>query len=121
MQIQKTQILVILFIVLLISNIIFAWLYVSSKVEIRSLQAKVESQKVNISVLSFTQLFMEKVLHGSKEVSFDDRLQLENSVRDLNDKEIFDSWQTFTKAKDSTEVQYDFYALFQLLLKKITS
>ncbi len=110
----------ILIIVLIASNILFGYLYVSSKVAIRNLNTQIESQKTNAKIVLFTQLFMDKVLGGNKQVSFDDRLALENAVRDLNDKDIFDSWQSFTKAKDSNEVQNDFYSLFQLLLKKIT-
>lgn len=117
---QNTKFLVTLVVILFISNMFFGWMYVSSRVQMRSLETKVENQKINGEVLLFTQLFMEKVLGGAKEVSFDDRLQLENSVRNLNDKEIFDSWQIFTKAKDAAEVQKDFYSLFELLLKKIS-
>ena len=117
---EKTKVLGIIVIVLFISNIFFVWMFISLKISVRNLENKTSSQKVNANILNFTQLFMDKVLGGSKEVSFNDRLQLENSVRNLNDKEIFDSWQVFTKAKDSAEVQKDFYGLFQLLLKKIT-
>ncbi len=117
---QKTKVLVILVIVLFLSNIFFVWMLVSSKMSVRDLQTKVSSQKVNGDILNFTQLFVNKVLNGSKDVSFDDRLQLENAVRNLNDKQIFESWQIFTKATSSVEVQKDFYSLFQLLLKKIT-
>ncbi len=117
---QKTKVLWIIVIVLLISNVFFAWMFISAKMSVRDLKTKASNQKVNADILNFTQLFMDKVLGGSKEVSFDDRLQLENAVRSLNDKQILESWQIFTKAKDSAEVQKDFYALFQLLLKKIT-
>ncbi len=106
--------------VLILGNIVFGYLYLTSLVTVRKLESEVESQQANSKIITFTQLFMEKVLGGNKEVSFDDRLALENAVRDLNDKEIFDSWQNFTKAKNSGEVQTDFYALFQLLLKKIS-
>ena len=118
---QNSKILSILVVILLIGNIIFGWLYVSSKVTIRNLSTEVATHKVNSEVLLFTQLFVDKILHGSKEVSFEDRLQLENAVRDMNNKEIFDSWQTFTNAKTPTEVQQDFYILFHLLLGKVQS
>jgi len=118
---QYKKKLVMLIIVLIISNTVLTYLYVSSKVKIRNLETVVATQEVNTKIVFFAQLFMNKVLSGSKEVSFDDRLRLENAVRDLNDKEIFDSWQIFTNAKNTTEVQQDFYNLFQLLLKKITS
>jgi hypothetical protein len=118
---QKSNIpITILLIALVMGNIFFIWKYATSQIAVHNLESKIENQKVNDKILLFTQLFMDKVLSGSKEVSFEDRLQLENSVRDLNDKEVFDSWQTFTRAKDQTETQQNFYSLFQLLLKKIT-
>ena len=117
---QKTNFSNIVIVILIISNIFFAWKFLASEVTIKNLQTKIDSQKTNNQILLFTQLFMDKVLSGSKEVSFDDRLQLENSVRALNDKEVFDSWQTFTRASNQTQTQQDFYNLFKLLLKKIT-
>jgi hypothetical protein len=83
------------------------------------MEIMIQKQQINSKILSFTQLFMDKVLQGSTTVSFDDRLQLENSVRALNDNEIFSSWQKFTNAKSQTEIQQDFYKLFDLLLKSI--
>jgi len=79
----------------------------------------IESQKINEKVFTFSQLFFDKVLQGEKEVSFDDRLELENAVRALNDKDIFNAWTKFTNAKDQGEVQKSFYNLFKLLLNKI--
>ncbi len=117
---KKSKTFIIILTILVISNILFIGMYVTSKVQVMNLEKQVAGQKSNSKIVTFTQLFMQKVLGGDKEVSFDDRFALEKAVRDLNDQEIFDSWQTFTKAKDSSEVQTDFYALFQLLLKKIT-
>ena len=114
---QSTKYLILLAVILLIGNIFFGYKYLENQKIIDQVNKK---QQINSNILSFTELFMDKVLNGTKEVSFEDRLQLENSVRELNDKEVYNSWQTFTKAKDSAEVQKDFYALFQLLLKKIT-
>jgi len=106
--------------ILAFSTIFFAYFYFSSCVKFSSAEKTIASQQVNEKILNFSQLFFEKVLQGTKEVSFDDRLQLENSVRALNDKEIFDSWTKFTNAKNQNEVQKNFYNLFQLLLNKIT-
>jgi hypothetical protein len=117
-QINKT--IKIIITVLFITTIFFAYLYFSSCVKFSNAEKIIASQQVNEKVLSFSQLFFEKVLQGTKEVSFDDRLRLENSVRELNDKEIFDSWTKFTGAKDQAQIQKNFYSLFQLLLDKIT-
>ena len=121
MQNKNSKVLIILVLLLVASTLFFAWKYTKSQVAIRSLETQVQSQTENTKILLFAQLFMDKVLAGSKEVSFEDRLALENSVRNLNDKEIFDSWQKFTAAKNADEAQQDFYALFQLLLKKMSA
>ncbi len=114
---NKSKILVaVLLVALVISNAFFAYMYLKNT---RALADATQKQQINKNVLSFTELFMTKVLQGSSVVSFDDRLQLENSVRALNDKDIFTSWTNFTNAKSQTETQQAFYALFNLLLKKL--
>lgn len=110
--------LAILFIALIIGNIFFASKFLTN---IRELEQIEEEQQINDKVLSFTNLFMAKVLRGGTTVSFDDRLLLENSVRALNDKEIFSAWEKFTKAGSQAEVQQAFYNLFDRLLAKIKS
>jgi Na+-transporting NADH:ubiquinone oxidoreductase subunit NqrC len=109
---------VVLFILLIASNIFFAVKYFLNVKQIKQIK---QEQQINSDVLSFTKLFVDKVLMGSKEVSFEDRLQLENSIRALKDKEAFDLWDKFTKAKEQTEIQSNFYDLFSLLLTKIKS
>ncbi len=94
----------------------FACMYLMNLQRVEVLENK---QEINSNVLTFTQLFVDKVLKGNKEVSFEDRLQLENSIRALKDKETFDCWERFTNAKSQDEVQNNFYELFSLLLKKI--
>ena len=108
--------IIILFVLLIASNIFFVVKYFINIKEIRQIEQK---QQINNDVLSFTNLFVDKVLMGNKNVSFEDRLQLENSIRALKDKQAFDSWDKFTKAKEQTEIQSNFYDLFSLLLKKI--
>jgi len=110
----------ILITILIIGNVFFLFMYVSSQLKLRETEQTVASQKINSQVLDFSELFFDKVLQGTKEVSFDDRLQLENAVRALNDKEIFDTWTKFTSAKDQAEVQRSFYNLFRLLFSKLS-
>ncbi len=109
---------VLIFILLVTSNIFFAVKYFINIKQIKQIEQR---QQINSDVLSFTKLFVDKVLMGNKDVSFEDRLQLENSIRALKDKEAFDLWDKFTKAKEQTDVQHNFYDLFSLLLTKIKS
>ena len=68
----------------------------------------------------FAKLLVEKILLGTGTVSFDDRLQLENAVRDINDPEIFTEWEKFTDSSSNSETQQTLGTLFDLLLKKIS-
>ena len=70
-------------------------------------------------VLNFSKLFITKVLKADGEVSFDDRLLLENSVRSIDDKSIFDQWQKFVNAKSSLEAQIEVKNLLEMLVDKI--
>ena len=113
------KILIILLVIFLLGDILFATMFVKARMDLSNANQTIAGEKTNAQVLVFARLFFNKVLQGNKEVSFDDRLQLENAVRALNDKDIFDSWNKFTLAKSQTEVQADFYSLFELLLGKI--
>lgn len=71
-------------------------------------------------VLSFAKLFITKVLKADGEVSFDDRLALENAVRNINDKAIFDQWQSFINAKTALDAQIQVKNLLEMLINKIS-
>jgi hypothetical protein len=71
-------------------------------------------------VLDFTKLFIAKVLKADGDVSFDDRLQLETFVRNINDKTIFDQWQKFINAQTPLEAQIEVKNLLEMLISKIS-
>lgn len=110
----------ILFAVLAIGLVFFAMQAVSLKGQLQAARETIESQRINQKVLLFSKLFVADVLQGGNTVSFDQRLRLENAVRDIKDEAIYAAWQKFTNAKDQAEIQQNFSALFQLLLKKIS-
>ena len=70
------------------------------------------------NVLAFTDMFVEKVLLANKEISFDTRLELETTVRSLNDQQISAQWQVFTKAETKEEASQQAKQLLNLLIKK---
>jgi hypothetical protein len=63
-------------------------------------------------------MFTENVLLADKEIDFDSRLSLETSVRTLNDKEIFDQWQVFTKTLTKEDASLQAKKLLRLLVEK---
>lgn len=77
-----------------------------------------QSQQVNQKVLTFRNMFTEKVLLANAEVDFDTRLTLETAVRNLNDQEIFDQWTIFTKAETKEEASAEAKKLLHLLVQK---
>lgn len=84
----------------------------------RSVTEQISVYKHNDKVLNFTKMFVTLVLKSDGDVSFEDRLTLENAVRAIGDKEIFSQWQKFTKSTDQ-EAGKEAKNLFGLLLAKI--
>jgi hypothetical protein len=70
-------------------------------------------------VIHFTNLVINKVLNAQGEVSFDDRLALENAVRDTKDAQLLAQWNSFTAAKDESAAQQEMKKLLSLLVAKM--
>ena len=77
------------------------------------------SYRYNEKALLFLRLFVEKVLEAEREVSFEDRLQLETQVRELKDPEVTSAWNSFAKAKTESQAQTAVKTLLKLLTDKI--
>ena len=118
--ITKRNVILFIFILLLSGNIFLAGQYYISLKNIQISQNKLLIYQHNEKILNFTKLFIEKVLQAQEEVSFEDRLRLENAVRDLNNKDILDQWNKFTTSKTETQAQTEVKNLLELLINKIS-
>ena len=78
-----------------------------------------QSAQMDARMLTFTQMFVEKVLMASTEIDFDTRLALETAVRNLNDQQIFNQWQAFTKSSTKEEASNAAKLLLNMLIKKV--
>ncbi len=116
---KKQTVIIILIVALVLLNIFFVSQWILAMQKVKTLSTKVNADQKNAKIISFVQLLTNGVLNGSKEVSFDDRLNLEKAVRDLNDQEIFNSWQKFTQSSGA-QTQQSFVDLIKILLKKIS-
>lgn len=76
-------------------------------------------QKNNAEVSDFIKLLIIKVLRSDAEVSFEDRLKLEESVREFNDSKILEKWQNFVNANNESEGRKKLLDLLDGLVTKI--
>lgn len=105
--------------ILILAVIGLAGLSAYEYVENQKLNHVIKSQKTNEKVVSFLNLFIEKVLKTDKEVSFEDRLKLENAIRDTGDPNLLVRWEQFTGGSNETEIQQGVKDLLEALAKKI--
>ena len=113
--------LLIIITVLVVGNICFGFFYFRDCRELSEYKKEITIQKTNSSVLLFADLFIDKVLLGQGTVDFEDRLSLENAVRDVKDKEIFSNWEAFTKSQNDRESQTAVGNLLKLLFAKVAN
>jgi hypothetical protein len=117
---QKIRLFAIIIITILaVAAVLFAVMYFLDRQELLQARQQLKAQQTNEKVLVFAKLFVDKVLLGEGTVSFDDRLSLENAVRDISDKEIFSDWQEFTNSQSDKESQAAVGNLLKLLFNKI--
>jgi len=105
--------------ILLASNFVLLIRYSSLQKELEETQKSIEEQEFNKGVISFLNLFVDEVLNTEGEVSFEERLKLENAVRDLEDDEILTQWNSFVDSQDENEAQTQVRNLLKLLMNKI--
>ena len=116
---NKKIILTIVILVLLVGNIFLGFEYLNVQSQLHQVQGLLTTQETNEKVVDFTKLFIDKVLKAKGEVSFDDRLKLENDVRDLHDQEILNQWNKFIDSQTESEAQTQVKNLLELLVNKI--
>jgi hypothetical protein len=116
---NKKGIYSIIIVILLVGNIIFAQFYFSNRQQSTKTDQLMVEMKKEKKVLAFLQLFVEKVLQAEEEVSFNDRLLLENAVRGLEDDQIMVKWQAFVDSKTPQQSQDNLKDLLEVLVKSV--
>lgn len=106
-------------VLLIVGNIFFAYSYFNTYKELQIVKSVSANTELNNKVIDFTLLFIKKVLQSEKEVDFETRLSLENSVRDLKDEAIMSEWQNFVASKTQLDAQNSVKKLLEILVVKI--
>jgi hypothetical protein len=67
----------------------------------------------------FLKLFIDTVLNTKETISFENRVKLENDIRQLGDKAITTQWETFIKSTDTKLAQEAAVKLMSMLGSKM--
>jgi predicted DNA-binding helix-hairpin-helix protein len=113
-------IFLVLILLLLASNVFWLSQYYVMRKEADTAKSELKTQEINKKVLGFYQMFVEKVLKSQGEISFETRLKLENSIRDIGDDALLNQWNKFVASKTEPEAQQEVVNLLSLLLGKIS-
>ena len=116
---KKRSFFLLFIIILLVASGFLAYQYIAERNKLIAAEKTIALQNLNSGIVEFMKLFSEKVLNTQGEISFEDRLNLENSVRNLNDQDILNQWGKFVNSNDQTEAQNNVKNLLQLLINKI--
>ena len=115
----SATILIIIIVILAATNAYAAYKYFASIQALELANRLANVRTTNNRVIDFTKLVIDKVLHADKGVSFEDRLQLENEVRGLNDEQILKKWNSFVGSKTQEEAQNNLRDLLSMLINKV--
>ena len=116
---KKNTFLIVTLAVVLFGAFFFGIQYTLEAKQVSKLQQDLSLERTNVKVAAFLNLFIQKVLKTDKEISFEDRLQLENAIRDINDPILLAKWEAFTQANSETDIQARVKDLLEALVKKI--
>gem|GEM_PF-302239 len=105
--------LVVLFFVLA-GSIYFGVNYFSMK---NRLDEMVKNNMLVSKINYFEQTFVDRVLSTKGEISYEDRLKLENAVVDTKDEKVIKAWKTFLDSKTEPEAQQAVLDLLKLFAK----
>jgi hypothetical protein len=108
----------ILMLVLVAGNIFFSIQYTES-IKQQSLQENNDNSTVRIQASRLLKSFIDIVLNTEgKAISYDERISLENEVRQMKDPEILKKWNVFVNSSDAKVAQQNAVEFMKLLANK---
>lgn len=109
-----------LMVVLVAMNIFFSIQYTENVREnSREQTAQAEQLEQRLETAQFMKLFIDTVLGTNGVISFDDRVKLENDIRQLNDPKAITVWEDFVNSSDSELAQANAVRLMSYLSNKM--
>ena len=115
---MEKKFVIVLSLMVVVIIMLSVWCFFLAK-EANSQKVLLRDQEACGKAVVFARLFVDKVLLSSGTINFDDRLELENAVRAVNDQEVFSEWQKFTVSKNDGEAQKIVGNMLKLIIDKI--
>lgn len=107
----------ILMLILVIGNIFFSIQYAENIKQAGVFETDTTATRIQVS--RFLKFFIDTVISTQGTVSFEDRVKLENDIRQIHDPELTKQWETFVDSKDSKIAQENAVKLMQMLVNKM--
>lgn len=118
---MRSKLFFLVILALLVGGGLMVLRYTKVTRELAAAKKALEIRTTNDNILQFTRLFVDKVLNATEEVRFEDRLALEESVREIGDSAILDKWNAFIRSETEEEAQDAVRLLLKLLMEKARS
>lgn len=116
-KIMNSKIIYIFILLVLFAGVVF--LSATSMIINQNMKKVLAINSANASIASFNKLFIEKVLKTKGEVSYEDRLKLENAVVNTKDADIAVAWKVFLASATEKEAQEKVLVLLSLFANKL--
>ncbi len=109
----------IIIIILLLAVALLGVKYYLDQKQLDLNQKTISACNLNKKIANFNKLFVSNVLQTKGEVSYEDRLKLENAAMETQDKEMIDGWHDFLDSKTEAQAQENTKKLLNMGANKI--
>ena len=110
----------VLMLILVAGNIFFSIQYMAGVTQQANKDTQEEAKSVErLQTARFLKLFIDTVLNTKETISFENRVKLENDIRQLGDKQVTNQWEAFVASKDTKVAQEAAVKLMSMLGSKM--
>ncbi len=119
--IDKTRLVSnLLMLILVAGNIFFSIQYTEGiKQQADQAAATVDQDAARIQSARFLKEFIDIVLNTQGTIAFDDRVKLENDIRQIHDSNLTNQWNDFVNSKNAKAAQGSAVKLMSMLTNKM--
>ncbi len=116
---EKTRFMSNVLMLLLVAGNIFFSIQYMENVKLEASKAEDTSAMQRIQVSRYLNFFIKTVLNTQGTISFEDRVKLENDIRQIHDPELTKQWDSFVNSKDSKTAQENSVKFMSALTAKL--